>query len=294
MKGVENVMKLFVVATPIGNLEDITLRALRVLGEVQIIAAEDTRKARHLLLHHRVGTNQQPPRVVSFFAGNEASRTEELLAALQEGSQVAVISEAGMPGVSDPGHRLVAAARASNIPVEVVPGPCAAITALVGSGLPTDRFLFMGFLPRKAGQRQEVLGSLLREPGTLVFYEAPDRLKTTLEDLVTAFGADRPACVARELTKVFEEYRRGPLGELLSYYLASPPRGEVTLVVGGAARNTGESNVDLEKNVRERLSAGQAPREIAAALSLLTGQPRRKIYNLALSIKGPETDLRAR
>ncbi len=279
---------LRLVATPIGNMEDITLRALRVLGQAPLIAAEDTRSAQHLLVRH--GLWPRPAgegRVVSFFEGNEVERGEQLLAALREGTDVAVISDAGMPGISDPGQRLVARAVLSGLPVEVIPGPCAAVMALTGSGLPTDRFLFVGFPPRTQGARQELFGSLRGEPGTLILYEAPDRTATTLSDLAAALGPERPACVARELTKLYEEFARGTLAELFARYCDTAPRGEVTLLVGG---NTGpaEAALDLpgiEAAVRKRLLEGQGPKEIAAALALHTGRPRRQLYQLALSLR---------
>lgn len=286
--------KLYVVGTPIGNLEDITLRALRVLGEVPIIAAEDTRAAQHLLQHHRVRAGKEPPRIVSFFTGNEAQRTAQVLERLHEGDSVALISEAGLPGISDPGERLVAAALSAGIPVEIVPGPSASLTALVGSGLGTSRFLFVGFPPRSEGERQQLFGGLRSEPGTLLFYESAERLHRTLVDLAAALGPQRRACVARELTKLYEEYVRAPLGELIERYAQARPRGEVTLAVAGAADPSASredaaglpaGGVDLEAEVRRRLKTGQGPREIAAALTLLTGQPRRKLYQLALTVR---------
>lgn len=281
--------RLYVVATPIGNLEDITLRALRILGEVPIIAAEDTRSARHLLTHHRIGASRpEAAQLLSFFAGNEASRTAQLISLLRDGNDVALISEAGLPGVSDPGQRLVAAARQAGVPVEVVPGPCAAVTALVGSGLPSERFLFVGFLPRRNGQKQPLLAGLCREPGTLIFYEAPDRVAETLQALAASFGGERTACVARELTKLYEEYVSGTLAELAQRYADSPPRGEVTILVSGfdgeSAAAVADAATAIEDAVKARLAAGQGPRDIAAALVLSTGYPRRQIYQLALSL----------
>ena len=286
---------LYVVGTPIGNMEDITLRALRVLGEVPIVAAEDTRSAQHLLTHHRVraAAGGELPRIYSFFAGNEAQRTQQLLERLGAGESVALISEAGLPGISDPGERLVAAALAAGLPVEVVPGPSASLTALVGSGLSTERFLFVGFPPRGEGERLQLFGKLRSEPGTLIFYESPERVHRTLTDLAAALGPGRRACVARELTKLYEEYVRAPLGELVARYAEARPRGEVTLAVAGAAdasaqteESAAAATADLEGEIARRLAAGQGPRDIAAALTLLTGQPRRKLYQLALSLSG--------
>ncbi|HRI54348.1 MAG TPA: rRNA small subunit methyltransferase 1, partial [Pseudomonadota bacterium] len=231
--------------------------------------------------------------IYSFFAGNEAARTEQLLQVLQGGRDVALISEAGLPGISDPGQRLVAAARARGVPVEVVPGPSASLTALIGSGLRTERFLFVGFPPRAEGDRLALFGSLRHEPGTLLFYESPERVHRTLGDLAAALGPERPACLARELTKLYEEHVTGTLAELHARYAAAPPRGEVTLVVAGTAEQGATAAPsadaaalgDLETEIRRRLAAGQGPKEIATALTLLGGQPRRKLYQLALLLK---------
>ena len=271
-------MPLFVVPTPIGNLEDITLRALRILKEVDVVAAEDTRSAQHLLQHHGIA---KP--TISFFEGNEAARTDELAERLRAGEKIALISEAGMPGVSDPGQRLVARAVELGLPVVVLPGPSAALTALVGSGLPTDAFHFAGFLPRQEGARREAIGRLRPIPATLIFYEAPGRTAATLVDLAAGLGESRRGCVARELTKIYEELVRGTLGELARRYAEAPPRGEVTLVVEGAGEARAE--IDVEAEVRRRLAAAESPKEIAAALALATGKPRRQIYQLALALK---------
>jgi 16S rRNA (cytidine1402-2'-O)-methyltransferase len=277
-------MTLFVVATPIGNLEDLSFRAVRVLGEVEIIAAEDTRATRHLLDRHGVAG----PRLVSFFEGNEAARTAEIVDALRGGARVALVTEAGTPGVSDPGQRLVAAALAAGARVEVVPGPTAAIAALVLSGLPSDRFLFLGFPPREAGARRELFGGLRGERATLIFYEAPPRVGATLADLAAALGAERPACLARELTKVHEEAVRGTLAALAARYAEEPPRGECTLVVAGASAAEAEAaaHVDVEAEVRALLAQGLGPKDVAARVAIATGKPRRLIYQLALSLSG--------
>ncbi len=267
---------LYVVPTPIGNLEDITLRALRILGEVDLIAAEDTRSAQHLLQHHQISK-----RTVSFFDGNEAARSESLVERLRAGEKIALISEAGTPGVSDPGQRLVARAVEAGLPVVVLPGASAAVTALVGSGLPTDAFHFAGFLPRAEGARQQAIGRLRALDATLIFYEAPGRTGATLADLAAGLGESRRACLARELTKIYEELVRGTLGELARRYAEVAPRGEVTLVVEGATSPVDE--IDIEAEVRRRLDAGESPKEIAAALALATGKPRRQIYQLVLA-----------
>jgi 16S rRNA (cytidine1402-2'-O)-methyltransferase len=269
---------LYIVPTPIGNLEDITLRALRILREVDVVAAEDTRAAQHLLQHHQIA---KP--TISFFEGNEAARTEALIEKLRAGQSIALISEAGMPGVSDPGQRLVARAAELNLPMVVLPGPSAAITALVGSGLPTDAFHFAGFLPRQEGARHVVVGKLRSIQATLIFYEAPGRTAATLSDLAAGFGAERRACVARELTKIHEELARGTLAALAEKYSQEAPRGEVTLVVEGASEIAPQINI--EEEVLRRLAARESAKEIAAALSLLTGKPRRQIYQLALTLR---------
>ena len=206
-------MTLFVVGTPIGNLEDLSPRAARVLREADLVAAEDTRSAKFLMSHAGASA-----RVISYFEGNEAERTEEIVRVLGAGQKVALISEAGMPGVSDPGERVIAAAIAAGHKVEVVPGPSAALAALVASGLPTARFVFLGFPPREQGARRELFGTLRGEVGTMIFYEAPDRVGATLADLAAALGEDRRASLGRELTKVHEEHVRGSLGLLAARY----------------------------------------------------------------------------
>ena len=275
---------LYIVGTPIGNLEDLSLRAARVLREADVIAAEDTRAARTLLAHaDAAGAVNPQRRLVSSFEGNEAARAGELAGALAAGQQVAVISEAGMPGISDPGGRAVGAAIATGARVEVVPGPSAVLAALVGSGLATDRFVFLGFPPREAGERRALFGTLRAEPGTMIFYEAPDRVGATLADLAAALGADRRASLGRELTKVHEEHVRGTLGELAARYADVPPRGECTLVVAGAP--AAPAAVDVEAELRKLLAEGLGPRDAAARLVIVTGKPRRQLYQLALSLR---------
>lgn len=275
---------LYVVGTPIGNLEDLSLRAARVLREADVIAAEDTRAARTLLAQADAhGPVNGGRRIVSLFEGNEAERAAELVRALEDGKRVALISEAGMPGVSDPGARAVAVAIAAGARVEVVPGPSASLAALVGSGLPSDRFTFLGFPPREAGARQALLGTLRDERGTMIFYEAPDRVGATLADLAAAFGAARRASLGRELTKLHEEHVRGTLGELAARYADTPPRGECTLVVEGGQ---GEAvAIDIEAELRRLLAEGLGPRDAAARLVVVTGKPRRQLYQLALSLQ---------
>ncbi|MGE0551489.1 MAG: 16S rRNA (cytidine(1402)-2'-O)-methyltransferase [Kofleriaceae bacterium] len=280
---------LFVVGTPIGNLEDLSLRAARVLREVDVIAAEDTRAAKTLLNHaDALGPVNPARKLISLFEGNEASRSDELIAALRDGKQVAVISEAGMPGISDPGARVVASAVTAGTRVEVVPGPSATLAALVGSGLPSDRFTFLGFPPRETGARQALFGTLRHEVGTMIFYEAPDRVADTLRDLAAALGAERRASLGRELTKLHEEHRRGTLGELASYYATAAVRGECTLVVEGGT--VAPVEIDIEAELSRLLAEGLGPRDAAARLVVVTGKPRRQLYQLALSLQRTRAD----
>jgi len=278
----EKLGTLYVVATPIGNLDDMTLRAIKVLKEVPVIAAEDTRSAQNLLRHFEIAR----PTMVSFFEGNEAGRTEHLLARLRGGDDVALISEAGTPGVSDPGARLVAAAVAAGVRVVPVPGASAALAALVASGLPSDEFYFVGFPARDGGPRLQAFAKLRNVEGTLVVYEAPGRAAATLHDLAAVLGDGRRACVARELTKVHEELVRGTLKELTARFGENAPRGEVTIIVEGAAASAVEQPaVDVEAEVKRRLADGESPKEIAAALAITSGKPKRQIYQLAVALK---------
>jgi 16S rRNA (cytidine1402-2'-O)-methyltransferase len=233
---------LYVVATPIGNLEDITHRAVRILREADLIACEDTRQTRKLLDHYAIA---KP--TVSYHEYNEAARAEELVRKLQAGATVAQVSDAGMPGISDPGYRLIKLAIEKSIPVVPVPGPSALIAALVGSGLPADAFEFHGFLPAKSGQRRTALESLRSNRHTIVVYEAPHRIRETLEDIVAMLGAERPVVLARELTKVHEEFIRGTAKEVLQRLQDRETKGEITLLIGAgesqpaaAPRNLGE------------------------------------------------------
>ncbi len=221
---------LYLVPTPIGNLEDLTLRALRVLREVDLIACEDTRTSAKLLQHYGITTP-----TTSYHAHNEARKAAQLVARLEAGARIALITDAGMPGISDPGFYLVRACLHRHIPVVALPGPTAFIPALAASGLPADRFVFEGFLPSKKGRRKR-LAELAAEPRTIVLYEAPHRLVRTLDELAQALGDDRPAVVARELTKVFETFARGTLRTLHAYYAAQPRiRGEIVLIVAGTS-----------------------------------------------------------
>jgi 16S rRNA (cytidine1402-2'-O)-methyltransferase len=267
---------LSVVATPIGNLEDVTLRALRVLREADLLLAEDTRRTRHLLDRHGIAGR---PR--SLHAHNEAARAEEALAALAAGSRVALVSDAGTPLVSDPGGRLVALAIEAGHKVEPVPGPSASLAALVASGLPAERFSFVGFLPRKAGERKARIAELAGRVDTLIFFESPRRVAATLGELAEALGARR-ACVARELTKLHEEAVRGTLPELVVRF-ADGARGEVTIVVEGPA-DVAElpSPERLRERVRSLVADGVSARDAAARVASETGAPRRTLYAMAV------------
>jgi 16S rRNA (cytidine1402-2'-O)-methyltransferase len=218
---------LFLVGSPIGNLSDITFRALAVLKEATIIAAEDTRRSSILLKRFEI---TKP--LVSFHEHNEARRTIELIEKMRTGEKVALLTDAGMPSISDPGYRIVRACIENGIRVEVIPGPSALLTALVGSGLPTDRFYFGGFLPVKSGRRERELGAALAREVTSVYFESPHRIIRSLE-VISREDSTRLICVARELTKQFEEYRRGEVSTVLSYYAAHPPKGEITLIISG-------------------------------------------------------------
>ena len=270
---------LHVVATPIGNLEDVTLRALRVIGEADLLFAEDTRRTRKLLERH--GIDARP---LSLHAHNEQSRVDRALEALAGDGRVALVSDAGTPLVSDPGERLVAAAIAAGHRVEAVPGASAILAALAVAGLSTEPFTFLGFLPRRAGARKQVLEAYRNRAETLVLFESPKRIEKTLAELAEALG-DRRACVARELTKMHEEARRGRLSELVDHY-AGGVLGEITVVVEGATEvpaTLEESEVDAE--IRARIRAGERPKDIAAALAAPTGWAKRDLYARALALR---------
>lgn len=273
---------LYLVGTPIGNLEDITVRALRVLAEVRLIAAEDTRQARKLLGRYGIQTP-----LVSFHAHSGRERVQQLLTALGEGD-IAVVSDAGMPGISDPGAELVRAAAEAGYPVVVVPGPSAVTAAVAVSGLVTDGFVFTGFLPRRSSERRERL-SLLRDlPYPLVVFEAPHRLRETLHDAVEVLG-DRPVAVCRELTKRFEEVRRTTLAEAAAHYAQHEPRGEFVLVIAAGSREHPQADEQrLEELVRERLTKGLSAAAVARELARLTGRPRRELYRLAVTVQQEE------
>jgi 16S rRNA (cytidine1402-2'-O)-methyltransferase len=268
---------LHLVSTPIGNLEDVTLRALRVLREADLVLAEDTRHVRRLLDRHGIAA-----RPVSLHAHNEAARVAQVLEALAGDRAVALVSDAGTPLVSDPGERLVRAAVAAGHEVRAVPGPSAVLAALAVSGLSTERFRFLGFVPRRAGEFQALLDSVAASPDTLIWFESPRRLGASLRALAARLGPRR-ACVARELTKLHEEAVRGSLVELAERFAAGA-RGEVTLVVEGASEPSAVRVEDLDPEIRRRLSAGASCREIAADLAR-TGVPRRTVYARAVALR---------
>jgi 16S rRNA (cytidine1402-2'-O)-methyltransferase len=238
---------LYLVATPIGNLEDITLRALRVLKEADLIACEDTRQTQKLLQHYAIHKE-----LVSYHAHNELTRAPELVIQLEEGAQVALVSDAGTPVVSDPGYRLVAQCLRHHIPVVPIPGPSAFVAALAASGMPTEEFLFVGFLPSRAGARRKKLDALKAEPRALVLYEAPHRLAETLSDAADILGS-RQAVVAREVTKIHEEFLRGSLAELRDAARKRAPRGEITLLIGPAVEGEAQTvpAVSLKRRVEQ-------------------------------------------
>jgi 16S rRNA (cytidine1402-2'-O)-methyltransferase len=270
--------KLWLVGTPIGNLGDVTDRARRTLAEADLIACEDTRRARKLLAHLDI----RGARLVTFFEGNERRRVPELIEHLRAGRDVAVVSDAGMPGLSDPGERLVRAAVAEGIEVDVVPGPSAAVAALVVSGLPAARFSFEGFLPRKPGERRARLTQAAADSRTVVLFEAPRRLGALLAEAVEVLG-DRRAAVVRELTKLHQEVVRGPLPELAARYQDEEVRGEVVVVIEGRPSHVGRDELAaLAERVEALTSEGVPRREAAARVAEESGASRRALYEASL------------
>jgi 16S rRNA (cytidine1402-2'-O)-methyltransferase len=264
---------LYVVATPIGNLRDITLRALEVLAEVDLIACEDTRHTAQLLAAHNI---RRP--LISYFEHNEQQRAVELVGRLHRGDRLALVTDAGTPCISDPGYRLVRAALDAGFPVRAVPGPCAAIAALAVAGIPTDRFVFEGFLPSRPAARDARLRELAGESRTLVFYEAARRLAGTLAAMAALWDGQRTAAVVRELTKLHEETVRGSLSELIVRAAAAEWRGEVVLLVAGAPSSRTESTEAGKLTVRDLIEAGLEPRTAAKLISRATGRNSREVY----------------
>lgn len=249
MSDAKSAPALYLVATPIGNLEDITFRALRILKEVDVIACEDTRQTQKLLNHYNITT-----RTTSYHEHNEATKAAELVKDMQEGASVALVTDAGMPGISDPGYRLVTLAIRHHVPVVPVPGASAFLAALVASGLPTDSFRFSGFLPAKRGERRTALEAIRTSPRTQVFYEAPHRIVETLEDVVEVLGAEREVVVAREVTKIHEEFLRGTGADILATLKARDAvKGEITLLIGKSDESLNAAEAPTRQTVRERV-----------------------------------------
>jgi len=275
---------LYLVSTPIGNLEDITARALRILAQVSLIAAEDTRHTKQLLQHFKINT-----RLTSYYEHNKLGKLNQILEALAEGD-IALVSDAGTPALNDPGYELVRAALTAGHQVSPIPGPSAPLAALVTSGLPTDSFLYLGYLPRKSGERQKAMQNILSLPYTLICLETPHRLLAALDDIKTVLG-DRAIAVARELTKMHEEIFRGKISEAHAHFTAQPARGEITLVIAGAPNETsrwltGQVNAEIEMLLANQVSASQIARQIAAK----SGWPRRTIYQMVTEIQQSDQD----
>lgn len=271
---------LYVVGTPIGNLEDFTFRAARILQEVDAIAAEDTRHTAKLLQHFQIDTPQ-----ISYHHHNRNQRLGQLIDRLQHGDNLALVTDAGMPGISDPGYELVKACAEAEIPVVPIPGVSASITAVSVSGIPSDRFTFEGFLPQSGKERRERLEQLAGEPRTLIFYEAPHRLRQTLADFAEVFGGDRYIALGRELTKRFEEIWRGTLDEAIAYYGDRDPKGEYTLVVAGGGSQVRQLSEDaIKAELQQLMSAGKSRSQASRQLAQSTHLSRRQIYQLALTL----------
>lgn len=274
---------LVLAGTPIGDISDAPPRLAEELAGADVVAAEDTRRLRRLT--QALGVTPKG-RIVSYFEGNETARTPELVEELAGGARVLLVTDAGMPSVSDPGYRLVAAAVERDVKVTAVPGPSAVLTALALSGLPVDRFCFEGFLPRKAGERLGRLREVAQERRTLVYFEAPHRLDDTLAAMAEVFGGERRAAVCRELTKTYEEVKRGPLAELAAW-AAEGVRGEITVVVEGAPEKGAEETDDVElvRRVRVREEAGERRKEAIAAVAVEAGLPKRQVFDAVVRAK---------
>lgn len=267
---------LYLVATPIGNLEDMSPRAVRVLRESILIAAEDTRHSGKLLKHFEIET-----KLTSYFEHNKLAKLDHILSKLQAGD-VAVISDAGTPGINDPGYELVRAAIAAGFDVRPVPGASAPLAALTASGLPTDSFLYLGYLPHKTGERRARLKDVAGQHYTLIFLESPYRITDTLEDMLSELG-DRQICVAREMTKMFEEFWRGQVSGALEYFKSQPARGEFTLVVGGAEKSQGQwTEAEMETAIQSGLEAGESPSRLSKRLAKESGWSKRDVYDRIL------------
>ncbi len=279
-------MPLLLAGVPIGRPDDASPRLREALATADVVAAEDTRRLQRLCADLGVAP---AGRVISYFEANEAERTPRLVEALRAGETLLLVTDAGMPSVSDPGYRLVAAAAAEDLPVSCLPGPSAVTTALAVSGLPSDRFCFEGFLPRKAGERRARITELAGERRTTVLFEAPHRLGACLADLAAVLGPDRRAVVCRELTKTHEEVRRGTLAELATRF-SGEVRGEVTVVLAGAEPVVAETPEELARLVAVREAAGEPRKEAIAGVARETGVPRREVYDAVVAAKGAGPD----
>jgi 16S rRNA (cytidine1402-2'-O)-methyltransferase len=269
---------LYLVATPIGNLEDMSARAIRILRESVLIAAEDTRHTGKLLKHFEIET-----KLTSYFEHNKLDKIDFILSRLADGD-VAVVSDAGSPAINDPGYELVKAALAAGFDVRPVPGPSAPIAALTVSGLPTDSFLYLGYLPHKAGERRARLQEISQEPYTLIFLESPYRITDTLDDILSELG-DRRICVAREMTKMFEEFWRGSVSGALEYFKSQPARGEFTLVVAGEQNEVKRwTESELAAAILSATEAGKRSKEIAAELAKQSGWSKKEIYQKLINL----------
>jgi len=270
---------LYLVATPIGNLEDISARALKILAQVNLIAAEDTRHTHKLLDHFQISTP-----MLSYHEHNKLSRLDEVLAALAHGN-VALVSDAGTPALNDPGYELVRAALDAGFPVSPIPGPSAPLAALVVSGLPTDSFLYLGYLPRKLKERRSLLEQVAAVRYTLIFLESPHRVAASLRDLHSVLG-DRQIALARELTKLYEEVFRGSLSEAIARFDAQPARGEITLVIAGNHSRQAWDEEQLQVALQQAITEGRPTSQAAGEIAAQSGWPRRKIYRLLTSETG--------
>ncbi len=272
--------QLYVVGTPIGNLEDISFRAIQVLKSVDAIASEDTRHTGKLLHHFQIKTPQ-----LSYHQHNHKQRSPELLSRLQQGQSLALVSDAGLPGISDPGYELVQACVEVEINIIPIPGPNAALTALTASGLPTDRFCFEGFLPLKRTERRERLAQIQAEPRTTILYESPHRLRQTLQDLSEGLGADRKIVIARELTKLHESFWRGKIGDAIAQYQTQDPRGEFTLIIAGqTTARTVPTDDELRQALQDLIDQGISPSQASRQLAKTLDLSKRHLYQLSIEL----------